>query len=79
LVRNIIAKIKNIPEITEQLPAFGGLIRELIESILYNCKNVGIVGWSFGPDICLIIPKNFCKKFNINNQINILGLFNRYL
>ncbi|XP_022160777.1 uncharacterized protein LOC111026905 isoform X2 [Myzus persicae] len=34
----------------------GGFTAVYTDNIRYNCRKVGAVGWSFGPETCLIIP-----------------------
>lgn len=51
-----------LPSLIEQFPLLGGRIREDTVNMWYNCRKVGVNGWSFGADNCRIIPKNFLQK-----------------
>jgi hypothetical protein len=45
-----------------QLPNLGDFNKLYTDKSLYNCKNVGVPGWSFAPAARRIVPKNFYKK-----------------
>lgn len=66
LLKLEVSKAGFSPSTSAQLPNIGSFRRLYSGNVLYNCRNVGMIGWLFWHPACYIFPKTRSIGFWLN-------------